>query len=58
MEQLDNTNISTHLGQSSQYKSQYDPGLLVREPRQSNRSYLDIQDDNLPFVGYDVWNGY
>ena len=58
MEQLDNTNISTHLGQSSQYKSQYDPGLLVREPRQSNRTYLGIEDDNLPFVGYDIWNGY
>ena len=58
MEQLDNTNISTHLGQSSQYKSQYDSGLLVREPRQSNRTYLGIEDDNLPFVGYDIWNGY
>ena len=58
MEQLDNTNISTHLGKSSDYKSQYDPSLLVREPRQSNRTYLGIEDDNLPFVGYDVWNGY
>jgi len=58
MEQLDNTNISTHLGQSSQYKSEYDSGLLVREPRQSNRTYLGIEDDNLPFVGYDIWNGY
>ena len=58
MEQLDNTNISTHLGKSSYYKSQYDPSLLVREPRQNNRTYLGIEDDNLPFVGYDVWNGY
>ena len=58
MEQLDNSNVSKHLGQSSEYKSQYDPELLVVEPRQSNRTYLDIDKDNLPFVGYDVWNGY
>ena len=58
MEQLDNTNISKHLGQTSQYKSEYDPELIVTEPRQSNRTYLGIEDDNLPFVGYDVWNGY
>ena len=32
--------------------------MLVVEPRQSNRTYLDIDKDSLPFVGYDVWNGY
>jgi len=58
MEQLDNTNVSTHLGKSSTYESQYNAGLLVREPRINNRVHLDIQDDNLPFVGYDIWNGY
>jgi 7-cyano-7-deazaguanine reductase len=31
---------------------------LVREPRQTNRTHLGIQDDNLPFVGFDTWNGY
>jgi 7-cyano-7-deazaguanine reductase len=55
---LDNSNISKHLGQSSQYKSIYDPSLLVREPRQSNRTHLDIQDENLPFAGNDTWNAY
>jgi len=58
MEQLDNSNISVHLGKTSQYKSKYDANLLVKEPRQNNRTYLGIQNDNLPFVGYDVWNGY
>jgi len=58
MEQLDNSNISVHLGKTSQYKSQYDAKLLVKEPRQNNRTYLGIQNDNLPFIGYDVWNGY
>jgi len=55
---LDNSNISKHLGQSSRYKSTYDKGLLVREPRSNNREYLNIFDDALPFVGSDTWNAY
>jgi len=58
LQQLDNSNISKHLGQTSQYKSTYDPELLVREPRQSNRTHLGLEDDNLPFVGGDTWNAY
>ena len=57
-QELDNSNISKHLGQTSKYKATYDPDLLVREPRQSNRTHLGIQDDNLPFEGGDVWNAY
>ena len=55
---LDNSNISKHLGQISNYKDQYDPGLLVKEPRSNNRLHLDIDDNDLPFVGYDMWNAY
>lgn len=55
---LDNTRISKHLGQTSQYKSTYDPSLLVAEPRINNRSHLGITDNNLPFVGFDTWNAY
>lgn len=55
---LDNSNISVHLGKTSHYKSTYDKTLLVREPRQNNRTYLSIQDDDLPFVGFDTWNAY
>ena len=55
---LDNSNISVHLGQTSQYKSTYDETLLVREPRINNRKHLDITDEDLPFVGCDVWNAY
>jgi 7-cyano-7-deazaguanine reductase len=58
LKQLDNSNISTHLGKSSQYEAHYNPGLLVKEPRSSNRTHLNIEDDNLPFIGYDTWNGY
>jgi len=56
--ELDNSRISKHLGQSSEYKSSYDPSLLVREPRQSNRTHLGLEDEDLPFVGYDTWNAY
>jgi 7-cyano-7-deazaguanine reductase len=55
---LDNSTISTHLGSRSDYKSTYDASLLVREPRQGNRKHLELDDDNLPFVGYDIWNAY
>ena len=55
---LDNSRISKHLGQISEYKDQYDPSLLVKEPRSNNRKHLDIQDDDLPFVGSDTWNAY
>jgi 7-cyano-7-deazaguanine reductase len=58
MKKLDNSNISVHLGQTSKYKSQYDPKLLVREPRENNRKHLKIKDNSLPFVGYDTWNAY
>jgi 7-cyano-7-deazaguanine reductase len=55
---LDNSRISKHLGQTSEYKDQYDSSLLVSEPRSNNRKHLDISDSNLPFVGYDTWNAY
>lgn len=55
---LDNSRISKHLGKTSEYKDQYDPDLLVSEPRSNNRKHLDIKDDALPFVGYDTWNAY
>ena len=55
---LDNSRITKHLGQVSSYKDQYDPTLLVNEPRSNNRLHLEIHDDDLPFVGYDTWNAY
>ena len=58
MVKLDNSNISKHLGAVSKYKAAYDPKLLVREPRQNNRTHLNIDDNNLPFIGYDTWNAY
>ena len=56
--QLDNSNVSAVLGKTVEYPDQYDPSILVREPRQGNRAHLQIHDDDLPFVGADVWNAY
>ena len=58
MTKLDNSHITKVLGQVVTYPDQYDPGILVREPRSNNRQHIDIQDDNLPFVGFDTWNAY
>ena len=55
MSKLDNKNISKHLGQTSQYKSEYDASILVREPRSSNRKHLGIKEKSLPFIGCDVF---
>lgn len=51
---------ATHLGKAGGvgYKDQYDPSLLVKIPRYLNREAYGIEDSKLPFVGYDVWNGY
>jgi len=55
---LDNSNISKHLGKITGYKSTYDSSLLVREPRINNRKHLGINDEDVPFTGYDIWNAY
>jgi len=49
-----------HLGKvgGEGYKDTYDKELLVRVPRALNREAYGIEEGNLPFVGYDVWNCY
>ena len=56
--QLDNSNIDKVLGKTVDYPNQYDRSVLVREPRHGNRAHLDLDDSNLPFCGYDIWNAY
>ena len=56
--QLDNSNVSKLLGKTVDYPDQYDSSILVREPRQGNRQHLNLDDDDLPFCGYDIWNAY
>lgn len=58
MTKLDNSHITKVLGQTVDYPDQYDPSILVREPRSNNRQHLDIHEDALPFVGFDTWNAY
>ena len=55
---LDNSAISKVLGQRVSAPARYDKSILVREPRQSNRTYLGIRDNALPFVGKDLWNNW
>ena len=49
---------STHLGKKSLGSEKYDASLLVAIPRIENRKQYDIQNDSLPFFGYDVWHAY
>lgn len=51
---------SKHLGKAGGegYKDTYDPSLLVEIPRYLNREAYGIDENNLPFVGGDVWNAY
>lgn len=55
---MNTNNIDKVLGQRVDSPTTYTPDILVREERQRNRSYLNIQNESLPFVGYDIWNGY
>ena len=49
---------STHLGKKSQGSEKYNPVLLVAIPRCENRKQYNIDDNNLPFDGFDVWHAY
>jgi 7-cyano-7-deazaguanine reductase len=49
---------SSTLGKKSSYISQYQPDLLFPVPRQAQRDGLGIQAEQLPFTGYDFWQGY
>lgn len=58
--------VSVHLGKAGDgtvvkpyvTPDKVDPTLLVPVPRILNREIYDIKEDNLPFVGFDVWNCY
>ena len=48
----------TVLGKKVDYKFEYNPDVLVAVPRIENRTKYNIDETNLPFKGYDVWNCY
>ena len=65
MDEIDKI-ASKHLGKKShdglnkEYQSQFeiDENLLVCIPRALNREQDDIKNENLPFLGWDVWHAF
>lgn len=49
---------STHLGKRVEMCDQYNPDLLVAVPRIDNRRHYNIDNNNLPFEGWDIWHAY
>jgi len=48
----------TALGKTSSTPDKYDASLLFRIPRAENRVHYGLENANLPFTGFDVWNCY
>lgn len=49
---------NSNLGKEVIYPESYDKSVLFRIPRIDNRIIYGIDESNLPFVGWDVWNAY
>ena len=49
--------LNSHLGQTSEYKDQYDNTLLVSIARSIVRESIGLSG-NMPFKGADIWNCY
>jgi len=55
---MDHTLLHAPLGQSVQYPTEYDAGLLFPIARAEARREIGIADNALPFIGWDLWNAY
>ena len=49
---------STYLGKKVSGSEKYDSSLIVSIPRFENRVQYDINCENLPFDGWDIWHAY
>lgn len=49
---------SKFLGKRVSGSENYDPSLLVAIPREENRKQYNLQNDKLPFCGWDIWHAY
>ena len=49
---------STYLGKKVSGSEKYESSLIVSIPRFENRVQYDINCDNLPFDGWDIWHAY
>ncbi|MDW5500131.1 NADPH-dependent 7-cyano-7-deazaguanine reductase QueF [Pseudomonas lundensis] len=48
----------THLGANSDYPDQYAPELLEALPRVRGRDLIGVDEQNLPFSGFDLWTAF
>ena len=48
----------THLGANSDYPDQYAPELLEALPRSRGRDLIGVDEQNLPFSGFDLWTAF
>ena len=58
MENITEKIASTHLGKKVCGSENYDPSLLVAIPRIENRKQYNIENNALPFEGWDIWHAY
>ena len=49
---------SIHLGKKVSGSKKYNPNLIVAIPRIENRRQYNIENNNLPFKGFDIWHAY
>ena len=49
---------SKFLGKRTEGSASYDPSLILPIPREENRKQYEICNDNLPFIGWDIWHAY
>lgn len=49
---------SKFLGKRVSGSENYDPSLLVAIPREENRKQYNLQNNKLPFCGWDIWHAY
>lgn len=49
---------SIHLGKKVSGSEIYDSNLIVAIPRAENRKQYKIENNNLPFKGFDIWHAY
>lgn len=48
----------THLGANSDYPDRYAPELLEALPRARGRDLIGMDENNLPFDGFDLWTAF
>ncbi|MCM1003651.1 MAG: hypothetical protein NC408_04845 [Candidatus Gastranaerophilales bacterium] len=49
---------SKFLGKRTEGSTNYDPSLILPIPRLENRKQYSISNENLPFIGWDIWHAY